>query len=118
MARTHPIVVLFYVLFVLYRSMYCLCINVYYCHRVTTQLQLTNISYIISNVLSPSTEMNGMYSLHHTASYLTKNVISVFTAIIISNLTFKIHNKVQAKTTPVPFSSGSNSFYTVTLADA
>jgi len=25
-------------------SMYCLCVNVY-CHRVTTQLQLTNISY-------------------------------------------------------------------------
>jgi len=24
--------------------MYCLCVNVY-CHRVTTQLQLTNISY-------------------------------------------------------------------------
>ena len=36
-----------YVLFVLYRSMYCLCVNVYYCHRVTTQLQLINISYII-----------------------------------------------------------------------
>jgi hypothetical protein len=27
-------------------SMYCLCANVY-CHRVTTQLQLINISYII-----------------------------------------------------------------------
>ena len=40
------IVVLFYVLFVLYCSMYCLCVNVY-CHRVTTQLQLTNISYCI-----------------------------------------------------------------------
>ena len=39
------IVVFFYVLFVLYCSMYCLCVNVY-CHRVTTQLQLTNISYI------------------------------------------------------------------------
>jgi len=26
-------------------SMYCLCVNVYYCHRVATQLQLTNISY-------------------------------------------------------------------------
>ena len=37
---------LFYVLFVLYRSMYCLCVNVY-CHRVTTQLQLINISYHI-----------------------------------------------------------------------
>jgi hypothetical protein len=42
-----PIVVLFYVLIVLYRSMYCLCVNVYYCHRVTTKLQLTNISYHI-----------------------------------------------------------------------
>ena len=31
---------------VLYCSMYCLCVNVY-CHRVTTQLQLTNISYHI-----------------------------------------------------------------------
>jgi hypothetical protein len=40
-----PIVVLFYVLTDLYRSMYCLCVNVYYCHQVTTQLQLTNISY-------------------------------------------------------------------------
>ena len=38
------IVVLLYVLFVLYCSTYCLCVNVY-CHRVTTQLQLTNISY-------------------------------------------------------------------------
>ena len=41
--HTSKIVVLFYVLFVLYRSMYCLCVNVY-CHRMTTQLQLTNIS--------------------------------------------------------------------------
>ena len=38
-------IVLFYVLFVLYPSVYCLCVNVYYCHRVTTKLQLTNISY-------------------------------------------------------------------------
>ena len=39
--------VLFYVLFVLWRSVYCLCIIcvLYYCHRVATQLQL-NISYI------------------------------------------------------------------------
>ena len=43
--HSSKIVVLFLVLFVLYRSMYCLCVNVYCCHRVTTQLQLTNISY-------------------------------------------------------------------------
>ena len=50
--QSSKIVVLFYVLFVLYRSMYCLCVNVYYCHRVTTQLQLTNISYDIISKLS------------------------------------------------------------------
>ena len=42
--HSSKIVVLLYVLFVLYCSVYCLCVNVY-CHRVTTQLQLTNISY-------------------------------------------------------------------------
>ena len=42
--HSSEIVVLLYVLFVLYCSMYCLCVNVC-CHRVTTQLQLTNISY-------------------------------------------------------------------------
>ena len=46
--HSSKIVVLFYVLFVLYRPMYCLCVNVY-CHRVTTQLQLTDISISISN---------------------------------------------------------------------
>ena len=44
--HSSKIVVLFYVLFILYCSMYCLFVNVY-CHRVTTQLQLTNISYHI-----------------------------------------------------------------------
>ena len=38
--HSSKIVVLLYVFFVLYCSMYCLCVNVY-CHRVTTQLQLT-----------------------------------------------------------------------------
>ena len=42
--HSSKIVVLFYVLFILYCSMFFLCVNVY-CHRVTTQLQLTNISY-------------------------------------------------------------------------
>ena len=47
--HSSKIFVLFYELFVSYRSMYCLrkCV-LYYCHRVATQLQLTNISYIIS----------------------------------------------------------------------
>ena len=49
MARTLPHQLLF-VLFGCYLccSMYCSCVNVY-CHRVTTQLQLTNISYHIMN---------------------------------------------------------------------
>jgi hypothetical protein len=38
------IFVLFYVLFVLFRSVYFLCKCVLYCHQVATQLQLTNIS--------------------------------------------------------------------------
>ena len=42
--------VLFYVLCVFSRSVYCLCVNayctvLYYCHRVATQLQLTNMPY-------------------------------------------------------------------------
>ena len=44
--HSSKIVMLFYVLFVLYRSMYCLCVNVY-CTAATgwqPQLQLTNIS--------------------------------------------------------------------------
>jgi hypothetical protein len=49
--------VLFYVLIVLYRSMYCLCVNVYYCHLVTTKLQLTNISYHINCVIVSSLRM-------------------------------------------------------------
>jgi hypothetical protein len=42
------VVRLLFVLFGCYLccSVYCLCVNVY-CHRVTTQLQLTNISYHI-----------------------------------------------------------------------
>ena len=52
------IVVLFYVLFVLYRSMYCLCVNVY-CHRVTTQLQLTNISYQVMKWRPPGRRKRG-----------------------------------------------------------
>jgi hypothetical protein len=39
-------VVLCIVLFRFCCSMYCLCVNVYYCHRMSTQLQL-NISYHI-----------------------------------------------------------------------
>jgi len=61
--HSSKIVVLWYVLFVLYCSIYCLCVNVY-CHRVTTQLQLTIISYHIileagQQERQPSTERVG-----------------------------------------------------------
>jgi len=69
-------------------------------------LQIGREVAILNNVLHPSRQMNGTYSLHHIASYLTKNMISVFTAITISNPIFTVHNKVQAKTSPVVFSSG------------
>jgi hypothetical protein len=68
----------FYVLFVFYRSMYCLfCIVLciicfvsfhvlfvckcvlYFCHRVTTQLQLTNISYPIISYHCTSVPQSG-----------------------------------------------------------
>ena len=46
--HSSKIFVLFYVLFALCRSVYCVCKCVlYYCHRLAIQLQLTNISYHI-----------------------------------------------------------------------
>ena len=63
-------VVLFYVLFVLYRSMYCLCVNVY-CHRVTTQLQLTYIS--IWNI---KLEDDGSTILWTMGNHLPNDIVS------------------------------------------
>jgi len=47
--------VLFYVLFV------CKCV-LYYCYRVSTQLQLTNISYHISYHIISNAKFNGVFS--------------------------------------------------------
>jgi hypothetical protein len=45
------LVVIYIVLFLLYCSMYFLCVNVY-CHQVTTHLQVTNISYQLAAHIS------------------------------------------------------------------
>jgi hypothetical protein len=45
------------------RSMYCLCVNVCYCHWVTTQLQLINISYHINlNIGRGKVSYFGLYT--------------------------------------------------------
>ena len=56
--------------------MNCLCLNVYYCHRVTTQLQLTNISYHIIlkekrrlRVFEKTTERGAILSVLLTGYY-------------------------------------------------
>ena len=72
--HTSKIVVLLYVLFVSYRSKYCLCVNVYYCHRVRTQLQLKNISYIsfffcTSPCLTETCDRRRVLVCRHIASY-------------------------------------------------
>ena len=59
--------VLSYVLFVLCRSVYCVCVCVckcvlYCCHRVSTQLQLTDISYHITS--------------HHITYHISYHIIS------------------------------------------
>jgi hypothetical protein len=64
------VVLLLFVLFGCYLccSMYCLCVNVY-CHRVTTQLQLTNISYHNRPNSTPTTaSSSNPKSLSHLGS--------------------------------------------------
>ena len=66
--HSSKIVVLLYVLFVLYCSMYCLCVNVY-CHRVTTQLLLKK--YIISYIIH--THIN-TYKHTHMHTYIHTHI--------------------------------------------
>ena len=59
--------------------MYCLCVNVYYCDRVTTQLQLTNIPYHINSnqtflhfVRIPGDELTRRSVSTHTVQHNTE----------------------------------------------
>jgi hypothetical protein len=65
-------IVLFYVLFV------CKCV-LYYCHRVATQLQLTNISHHVTSQLAESVEYLKLWvpTCHSTRRHITifKNLV-------------------------------------------
>jgi hypothetical protein len=50
--------------------MYCLCVNVY-CHRVSTQLQLTNISIYFLSKIKYNTNVFTCVSLYYILLYLT-----------------------------------------------
>jgi hypothetical protein len=56
--------------------MYCLCVNVYYFHRVTTQLQLTNISYHIN-------ARGKQYKLSYSCSFLWSLLIEQGQLIVL-----------------------------------
>jgi len=73
--HSSKIFVFFYVLFVLCRSVYCLCKCVlYYCHRVATQLHLTNTSHIISYHITSLRNLkpNGKRTVNEVASICCK----------------------------------------------
>jgi len=89
------IVVLFCVLFV------CKCV-LYYCHRVTTQLQLTNISYhtrefyqippTYSKVCPASSKLSNTrphQDLSRVCEYLMCNALNIYRGYIFSNKSCK-----------------------------
>jgi hypothetical protein len=79
--------------FVLFRSLYCLCVYVY-CHRLATQLQLTNISYhmiyhSISNHISYHNHiLSYLIISYHIISYIIPYYIIYY---IISYRTVSYH---------------------------
>ena len=63
-------------------SVYCLCVTVlYYCHRVSTQLQLTNISYRIISYHIQYHIVSYRISYHityHITYHIISHIISIF----------------------------------------
>ena len=85
--------------------MYCLCVNVYYCHRVTTELQLTNISYHI--IITKLTHFfNAFISLlyicfdqrsaHHQENQLYQYIIPYISLCVGGRLVCRVHPTYQS----------------------
>ena len=88
--------------FVLCRSVYCVCVCtyvLYYCHRVTTQLQLTNISYHISYIVSCRISYISHHIIyhiisHHITSYIVYHIVSYISHHIIYHITYILQHVV------------------------
>ena len=81
-------VVLYIVCFVSFCVLFlCKCV-LYYCHRVSTQLQIKNISYIISYFVLWPTNAQLLYKLSH--SYTFQHYRVIFREFVINILKIRI----------------------------
>jgi hypothetical protein len=101
------LIVLFYVLFA------CKCV-LYYCYRVSIQLQLTNISYhIISYIISYRTSHH-IISYHIISyQYHTLTRFNAFTTVTYDPNTLVLRNKSSAPLPPVGKSITVNKYHII-----